>query len=187
MSDTFFAEMKRYVQFGGEDETALRALGPHAAPHFRRIADEFYQQIEQHADARAIFSGPEQVERLKQTLCTWMKVLLDGPWDEKYYQLRASIGRIHVKVALPQRYMFGAMNRIRLALVEIAQRAYVDDESRRLRAVWAISKILDLELAIMLESYREAFVQNVQQLERLERSLIERRLAISEARYEESV
>ncbi|HJZ85741.1 MAG TPA: protoglobin domain-containing protein [Polyangia bacterium] len=187
MPETFFAEMKRYVRFGAEDEASLRALGPHAAPHFVRIAEEFYQQLEQHPEARAVFSGPEQVERLKRTLCTWMQVLLEGPWDEAYHELRTRIGRMHVKVALPQRYMFGAMNLIRASLIEIAQKAYPDQESARVRSVWALSKILDLELAIMLETYREAFVEKVQQLERLEKSLLERRLAISEARYEEIV
>src|SRR6185295_13894402 len=45
----------------------------------------------------------------------------------------------------------------------------------------------DLELAIMLETYREAFVDKVQLLERLERDGLQRRLAISEVRYEEIV
>src|SRR5437763_5349648 len=101
--------MKRYVSFGAEDEAVLRALAPHAAPHFRRIADEFYQRLEQHDEARGVFSGAEQVERLKQTLCVWMRVLLEGPWEDSYHELRARIGRMHVKVSLPQRYMFGAM------------------------------------------------------------------------------
>jgi signal transduction histidine kinase len=53
--------------------------------------------------------------------------------------------------------------------------------------VWALSKILDLELAIMLETYREAFVDEVQRLERLERHVLENQLALSEARYQEIV
>src|SRR5258708_4056627 len=46
-----FAEMKRYVRFEAADEEALRALAPSVAPHFRRLADEFYQRIQLHEGA----------------------------------------------------------------------------------------------------------------------------------------
>ena len=39
-----------------------------------------------------------------------MDELLSGPWDDEYFQLRCRIGRVHVRIALPQHYMFGAMN-----------------------------------------------------------------------------
>ena len=52
MPESFFAEMKRYVRFDADDEAMLRALAPHAAPEFRRIAEEFYARLEQHPQAR---------------------------------------------------------------------------------------------------------------------------------------
>jgi PAS domain S-box-containing protein len=186
VAESFFDEVKRYVRFGDQDAAALRALAPAAAPHFRAIADEFYARLAEHDEARNVFSGPEQVDRLKGTLCGWMELLLNGPWDEAYYQKRARIGRMHVKIALPQRYMFGAMNVIRVALQNIA-RAAIADVATRQGTVVALAKIIDLELAIMLETYREAFVDKVQALERHERDLLAGRLAIIEARYQEIV
>src|SRR4051812_25094053 len=119
-----FDEMKRYVRFGTEDEAALRALAPHAKPHYPRIAEEFYALLGGHEEANRVFSGPEQVARLQSTLCDWMRLLLRGPWDHDYYERRARIGRVHVRIALPQRYMFGAMDLIRLSLTRIAQDAF---------------------------------------------------------------
>jgi PAS domain S-box-containing protein len=58
---------------------------------------------------------------------------------------------------------------------------------RRDRLLQAINKILDLELAIMLESYQASFVDHVQRLEREERDDLARQLALSEARYVEIV
>ncbi len=182
-----FTEMKQYVRFGGEDEAALRALGPHATPHFQRIADEFYQRLVEHEDAARVITDAEQVARLKCTLGDWMAQLFTGPWDEVYYHKRARIGRVHVRIGLAQRYMFGAMNLIRIALVQIAQETYRGDEPARLRAVWALTKIFDLELCIMMETYREAFVEEVQLLEQQEKLLLHERLAMTEARYQEIV
>jgi PAS domain S-box-containing protein len=182
-----FEELKRYVRFGATDESALRGLASSAAPHFLRISEEFYARLDEHEEARRVFSGAAQVARLKTTLCEWMALLFAGPWDDDYYAKRARIGRIHVAIGLPQRFMFGAMDLIRIALAAIADQTYPDDAARRREAQEALNKILDLELAVMLESYREAFVEQAQALERKERSLLEQQLAISEARYQEIV
>jgi signal transduction histidine kinase len=56
--------------------------------------------------------------------------------------------------------MFGAMDLIRISWVEIAGAEVA--AGARVATITAIHKILDLELAIMLESYREAFVDQVQ-------------------------
>lgn len=187
VGETFFEEMKRYMRFGEEDEATLRAFSPHAEPHLERIADEFYERLMEHEGARAVLEGAEQVKRLHRTLVDWMRVLVTGPWDEAYYQRRIRIGQVHVRIGLEDRYMFGAMNLIRIALTQIAQDQYREDPEARSRAVWALARMLDIELAIMLAAYREAFVNKVQELERAEKELLAKDLALSEARYDEIV
>ena len=166
--ETLFEELKRYVQWGFEDEAALRALHPRAAPELERIADTFYRRIIEHDEARKALEGGEtQVGRLKVALEAWLDSLLAGPWDEVYYERRARIGRLHVRIGLPQHYMFGAMNVIRLELVRVAERAFGErrDKERGVRA--ALGKILDLELAIMLHTYREDLIAQQARSERL--------------------
>jgi PAS domain S-box-containing protein len=186
VEENVFAELRRYVRFDDGDESCLRAFGPTAAPHFVAITEEFYQRLDEHPGARGVFSGPDQVNRLKKTLIEWMRLLFEGPWDHAYYEKRARIGRIHVAINLPQRYMFGAMNLIRLSLIRVAQESLGDDEVRA-PTVRAIGKIIDLELAIMLETYREAFVEKTQKVERIERVSLEKVLAMTQARYDEIV
>jgi hypothetical protein len=41
-----------------------------------------------------------QIERLKQTLCTWMTSLLSGPWDRSYFEARALLGAYLLWVAV---------------------------------------------------------------------------------------
>ena len=166
--ETLLEELKRYVLWGRTDEDALHALHPAAAPELERIAAIFYQRILDHDEARkALEGGESQVGRLKVTLKGWMDSLLRGPWDEAYYERRARIGRYHVRIALPQHYMFGAMNVVRLELIQVAERAFHDrpDEERTVRA--ALGKILDIELAIMLHTYREDLIAQQSRIERL--------------------
>ncbi len=168
MAETLFEELKRYVGFGEADEAGLRALHPHAAPHFERIAGIFYDRILKHEGARKALQGGEStVGRLKVTLVLWMNGLLQGPWDQDYYELRARIGRVHVRIALPQHYMFGAMNVVRQQFNAIIDETYASDLEQLGQVRRGLSKILDLELAIMLHTYREDLLAQQARVERL--------------------
>jgi PAS domain S-box-containing protein len=182
--ETLYEELKRYVRFTEEDSGYLAALRPHAAPSFERIAQRFYDRAREHEDAQAVFTGEDQVARLKGALVTWMDRLLSGPHDEAYFEETAKIGRVHVRVGLPQRYMLGAMALIRAELGAVAAAAMGSD-ARRVES--ALHRALDIELAVMLETYRDAFVARIQRSERRERAEVDRALARMEHRYTQAV
>jgi two-component system, NtrC family, sensor histidine kinase HydH len=168
VGETLLEELKRYVSFGPADEDALRTLYPIARPEFERISHVFYERILEHPDAKkALFEGESMVGRLRHSLVLWTDKLLTGPWDEDYYQLRARIGRKHVDIALPQHYMFGAMNVLRQELNLLVDKAFYGDVPGLIRLRLALGKILDLELAIMLHTYREDLLAQKARSERL--------------------
>jgi signal transduction histidine kinase len=168
MPETVFEELKRYVAFGDRDEAALRALHAAAAPRFEAIAGVFYDRILSHEEAsKALEGGESQVGHLKVTLIEWMDRLLSGPWDEAYWQVRYRIGRRHVRIGLPQHYMFGAMNVIRRELARIAYERFHPDPSELEAVRDALGKILDMELAVMLGTYRDDLLAQQARVERL--------------------
>jgi len=165
---SFFENIKLYVGFTDVSSAALRELHPIAAPFFHPIVDDFYAAIEAHPGAsQAITGGQAQIDRLKQTLIRWMDKMLLGPHDEEYYELRARIGRMHVRIALPQQYMFTAMDRIRVRLLDVVRAQVTGDPAKIDRIATALNQILDLELAIMLETYREDLEAKHRNAERL--------------------
>jgi signal transduction histidine kinase len=166
--ESVFDELKRYVGWGETDEQALRALHGAAAPQFERLAEEFYERILAHDGARtALVGGESQVGHLKVTMVSWLDQLLSGPWGDAYWEQRSRIGRVHVRIGLPQHYMFGAMNVHRSGLARIAFERFhaTPDELERVRN--ALGKILDLELAVMLHTYREDLLAQQARVERL--------------------
>jgi PAS domain S-box-containing protein len=182
--ETRFEELKRYVRFTENDARRLLALREVAAPHFPAIAQEFYERIREHEEAHAVLTGEEQILRLQKSLVAWLERLLGGTYDERYYEQTQRIGRVHVKVGLPQRYMFTAMALIRSSLDKIAQAAI---SPTRPDARDALGRILDLELAIMVESYREDMSSRLERLANDEREVLSRRLATTERRYVQAV
>jgi signal transduction histidine kinase len=154
---SLLTDLRGYVGFDAESARLLQGIGPTLRPHFGRIVTEFYDAILADPGAKAVLRNEAQVERLRVTLHDWLDGLIAGPYDDAYFEKRARIGRSHVKVGLEQRYMLAAMNLIRVGLHRGLAESSENppgafDEHR------AIDQICDIELAIMLETYREEYV-----------------------------
>jgi signal transduction histidine kinase len=147
-------DMLTYVDFCESDQENLRAAWPLIESHQQTIVTHFYDIILGHPDARAVFDDQAQVLRLQNTMKQWMKELLLGPWDEAYFQRRQRIGRVHVRIRLPERYMFTAMNRMRQDMIDVVFDNAEKDQAKEMCR--SISKIADLDLAAMTSTYMEA-------------------------------
>ncbi|MCB9682298.1 MAG: hypothetical protein H6733_12595 [Alphaproteobacteria bacterium] len=146
-----FEEMKAYVRFGPEDRARLQAFWPTVAPQVQAVTDAFYDRILEFDGARTVFSGPEQVARLKRTLEVWLQELLNGPYDTAYYERRRRIGFKHVEVGLPHRYMYTAMHGITEHLCAIAQGSL--PAAKAVQVCASVRRVAMLDLAIMNGTY----------------------------------
>lgn len=173
-------ELLRYVRFSSNDTQILRVFRPKAAPHFERIAIEFYDRIREHEGAHDVFTGEEQIARLQRSLVKWLERLCTGPHDAAYFAETAKIGRIHVMIGLPQRYMFGAMALIRIALIRIADETMGGDAAACREA---LHRAIDIDLGVMLESYHDHLVARLRQKNRFERAELDQALRRTEHRY----
>ncbi len=175
--NTRYEELSRYVRFGPADLENLRAFHKVGAKHFERISRDFYERIREHEDAHAVLSGEEQIQRLQRSLVRWMDRVCLGERDAAYYAETAKIGIVHVRINLPQRYVFTAM-----ALIHVAWDAICDLElgDRAPAARASIIRALDLELAIMLETYYDDFSARLNRIN-------QRAIARTEHLYENAV
>ncbi|MCK6485980.1 MAG: hypothetical protein HUU22_14090 [Phycisphaerae bacterium] len=159
-----FEEMKRYVGFGEADAAALRAIRLRLEPEFPDIVDRFYAAIERNeATRRVVAQAGITVERLKATFNEWLRDLFAGDYGADYLARRSRIGRTHVSVGLPQQFMFTGMTVFRLTLIEKVWALRMPDPHA---ALLAIHKLLDLELAVMNDTYREDLLLRMKELER---------------------
>lgn len=163
MSESVFDELKRYVSFETSDEKRVQSLGPVVEPRIAEVVDRFYETLLRHPGARAIFGDVAQVKRLRVSLLDWLRTLFIGPYDNAYYQKRTAIGHVHVRVGLPQHYMFGAMEVVWQALKEIVYSADIANPREQLAA---LHKLLSIELGIMLEAYKESYSEEIRRIER---------------------
>jgi PAS domain S-box-containing protein len=179
-TESRFSELKRYVRLDARDAELLRAFGAVARPDLPRIAAAFYDRVREHEEAHAVFTGEAQIERLQRTLVVWLARVCGGEYDEAYFEQTSRIGHVHVKIGLPQRYMLTAMALIRVELLRIADRELGAAAAPTREA---IDRILDLELAIMLEAYKDSLVERLEQLNKQERRDLDDALVQAERRY----
>jgi len=174
-SEAILTELKRYVGFDAQDAAHLQELAHVVEKHLPAVVDRFYSEILRHPGTREVLKeGPQQVQRLRGSLQQWLRALFSGTYDTAYAEQRARIGRVHVRVRLPQHYMFAAMEIIRQELHRIIADAELPDASEKLAS---LQKLLAIETALMLESYKDSFAERVRESER---SAVQERLTQAE-------
>ena len=164
MPAAVFDEIKRYIGFDESDAANLAALAGPVEPHLPRVVDRFYREVEAHAGTRQVLTGgPAQAEALRRALLAWLRGLFGGRYDAEYCRERAQVGRVHVRVNLPQHYMFAAMEVIWQELRGIIETLPIENPPAKLAS---LHKLLTIETGVMLESYRESYTSQVRQVER---------------------
>jgi len=175
MQERIVRAMKRQVGFTEADSAAMRRLAPHADTLVPRLVGRFYEQILADPDAAAVFTeGEPQLARQREVLGAWVRRVLEGKFEVDQYESSFRIGETHVRVGLAQHYMMVGVeliwNELRAALRELG----LED----IEAIEAAShKLLMLELATMLESYKEFYSAEVRFKER---SAVEEKLTRAE-------
>lgn len=162
--ESFIEEMKRYLHFQDSDAELLQTIGARMERYLPEMAERFYAQIPHHPGASRVFTGgEEQVHRLKKTLQAWGRGLFCGRYDEAYAHERFQIGFRHVRIGLDQKYVISAMGVVRSFLLDRLLEEFPVREDR-LAHSQALSKILDLDLNLMCDSYFHATMDRLQAL-----------------------
>lgn len=165
-----YQELANDVGFDGSDAARLVEAGPLVLPHLPGVVDRFYEVLTANPQQRAVFDDEAQIARQKLHLRGWLEGLFGGVYDESYFTKRARIGRAHVRIRLPQRYMVSMMSVLRIGLHELLRReassAGMSLEARQATQT-SIDKLLDIELAVMLETFKEQYDHHARARERL--------------------
>lgn len=163
-----YLELQRYVGWGEDDARRVRAISALIEPHVVALIDDFYDEIDRHAETRKVITGgAEQIARLKHTLRGWLRDLVSGKYDHDYVSRRWRVGFRHVEIGLPQVYTNAALSRLRRRLLEALKLSWTGDPAELLAARQSLNLLLDLDLAIIEDAYQTEFSLRQQRNERL--------------------
>lgn len=153
-------EIRKNYSFTSQDEENLKGLAQILLPFSDILAEDFYNFLLEDPYSAAFFKTEGAVRKRKETIASWFKDLLTGPYNNLYLSRLRRIGQIHVRIGLKGHYVNAAMNFIRTFCIRQTVNALIDEE-RKANLLETLNKALDLNLDILTSSYREAELKKV--------------------------
>jgi signal transduction histidine kinase len=164
--------LQKYVGWSAADEARISHILLLVRDDFPRLIEDFYDAIQGNPQtASVITGGPEQIERLKQTLLFWIENLFSGRYDADFVQRRWQVGLRHVQIGLDQVFTNAALSRLRNGLLSTLGAAYSQqpnpgDVQEMLQMITTLNRLLDLDLAVIECAYQSQYSKRVRRNER---------------------
>jgi signal transduction histidine kinase len=160
--------LQSYIGWSADDEARIRTAAPLLNSHLEPLVDEFYEEIRRHPEVSSVITGgAEQIARLKRALSHWIDQLLSGCYDEQYVAQRWRVGCRHVEIGLDQIYTNAALSRLRSGLLRALDEEWPPDKPGLMETVISLTRLMDLDLAIIEDVYQTETSRKLQQHERL--------------------
>lgn len=153
-------KLKEQYHFTDEDAANLRELLPVADEYLNNLAGNLMTYLFEQPETERIVRLHSSRDRLEAFHRQWFRTLFSGNFDEEYLRTLKRIGKAHVRVGLPVHYVNAAMSQVRHAIQHMIHDTFSDKEQRRIYRESA-DKIIDLNLAVMTSSYRDAELSKV--------------------------
>lgn len=165
------AKLRKEYRFTDEDCRNLQELQVIADEYLADLAGNFMEYLVDISEAQKIIEHHSSKDRLEAFHRHWFRTLFQGEYDEEYMRTLKRIGQAHVRVGLPVHYVNASMNHVRHAIQHMIHDNFSDRDQRRMYRE-SVDKILDMNLAVMTSSYRDAEMSKVFVSRSLESGLI---------------
>ena len=159
-------EMVEFVGLSQEELELVQATAPLLLPHAEDLTGAVYEHFLKFPRTRQFFltgEGEVDLERLahrRHSLIRWLRATIDFKVDEEFPVSMLAAGLVHSHPpshrahlgSIPSRYMIGTISFVQTALAQLLCQE-LDDPTRAMQASVAWSKLLMVELDILLAGY----------------------------------
>jgi len=147
-------ELRQYVGLTESQIELAFAAWPIIEPDLDAFVQDFYLEILEHEAARRVFSGPDKVARLQVTIRRWIEELFTSTHDEAFVTSRWAVGLRHVQIGLESVWVSAAMSRLRDRMIRSLVARFPSERTDLPEVISAISRMMDLDLAIIQDAYQ---------------------------------
>jgi hypothetical protein len=156
MSNTqHYAANKQIMGLTSHHSKLVQEMKPALEKHADKMVVQFYAELDTIDEARTLFDAkPGRREMLGQHLRSWLINLAGGSYGLDYHSRRYVIGQRHVEVGVEPWLVVAAMSYCRSMAAKLVEEEYPNAPDKIERAL-ALSKVMDFDLNIMLQSYED--------------------------------
>ncbi|WP_127585479.1 globin-coupled sensor protein [Paenibacillus koleovorans] len=134
------------------------------------LVDELYARIMKEPELVALIQKHSTLDRLKQTQHMYFMSLTSGVVDEDFIEHRLHIGRIHSRIGLTTNWYLGTYM-LYLDLATAHLKKVIPNDW--LQVTLALTKMFNLDSALVLEAYEHDEKKKVENLAEEQRSLLQ--------------
>lgn len=134
-------------------------------PSIDRILDGFYDHLLEVAELKQMFDSPQAIKRARSAQKRhWIEALFSGKYGNAYYERTAQIGRAHARIGLTPNWYIGGYNLMLSEFITRIEVECVDDSQRASQLIEAVSKIVFLDMDLVMHCYLEAKDESMRRL-----------------------
>lgn len=138
------------------DLQILLAYKPYVTENIEQIVSHFYKTIGHEPRLLSIINEHSTIERLKKTLKIHIQEMFSGKIDQQFMLKRNRIAEVHLHIGLDPKWYIAAFQDLLNSFIDMTE-TLPFNEKDKFSLVRAISKILNLEMQIVLEAYENQF------------------------------
>ncbi len=165
----------KMLRFTERDLQYLKAFEPIVHKHIESIVDYFYETLGLEESLVKIIDDNSNVERLKITLHQHIKEIFGGVIDQEFLDKRYRIARAHVRIGLKTQWYIGSFQNLMTCFIQLI-RTEIENPADQFALMEAVSKILNFEQQVVLETFDEVLentnLQNVAEKEEISKKII---------------
>lgn len=140
------------IQLTVDDLAILRVMRPIVQDNIDYIVANFYDNLEKEPSLGRIIRDHSTITRLQQTLKKHIIEMFDGVINENFLQKRYRIATVHSHIGLEPKWYMSAFQDLLNYFSNLVQTTLYPSEEQ-FKMLIAVSKILNFEQQIVLESY----------------------------------
>ncbi|WP_340690350.1 protoglobin domain-containing protein [Hydrogenobacter thermophilus] len=147
-------ELKVHYSWTQEDEENLAKVSWLGEKYKEDFIEEFYRYLENFSDTSKYLPDEEVRKRHKEKVKGWFASLFTSKYDAQYLRKLYRIGETHVRIGLPPHYVQASMNFVRNYIADkLTKEMGSTPEANSI--LKSINKALDINLDVMINSFRE--------------------------------
>ncbi|GEN31635.1 methyl-accepting chemotaxis protein [Cerasibacillus quisquiliarum] len=155
-------EMNKRLSFLGINDKTLQHISDAAeiiSPYLTEIVDTFYETITSYEELQQLIHEHSTVERLKQTMMTYLEQFLRAEINHDYIKSRQMIGKVHSNIHLTSQHFTAAYQLIVQMMTTIIMEKMYHRSEKMMQMVLAIQKLAAFDVQLIVEVYTQATVK----------------------------
>ncbi len=159
-------ERLRLLEIDHDTLSNLRIARDILKPEIDSMLDNFYSHIANEPELQAFFVDNQLTERARAEQKSHWLALLDGKFDEAYFEKTIQIGRAHSRMGLTPDMYFSGYYQMFGNFVELISKEYASKNKPAVQVIQAFSKAVFLDMDLVISCYlddKDSMMRNILQ------------------------